>query len=111
MDGVSIVSSFARSLQNAVVDVPLVISSMGQECDIAPDTDVHAAPMSDWLLTLNATFNQLPWQQGSDVAAAYANDSAIDPALAYASINADYSLTLPSQPPQNSPLSKAPFTS
>ena len=66
---------------------------MGQECDIAPDTDFHAAPMSRWLLALNATFNQPPWQQGSDVAAAYANDSAVDPALAYASINADYSLT------------------
>jgi hypothetical protein len=87
------VSSFARSLQTAVVDVPLLISSMGQECDIAPDTDFHAAPMSHWLLALNATFNQPPWQQGSDVAAAYANDSAVDPALAYASINADYSLT------------------
>jgi hypothetical protein len=66
---------------------------MGQECDIAPDSDVHALPLTQWLQSLNQTFNQQPWHHGSAVAAAYASDSEVDPALAYASINADYSLT------------------
>jgi hypothetical protein len=90
---VSIVQSFSKSLEAAVVDVPLIISSMGQECDLAPDTDTHGLPLAEWLQILNATFNQQPWSYGNEVAAAYANDSEVDPALAYASINADYSLS------------------
>ena len=89
----SIVQSFSNSLKAAVVDVPLIISSMGQECDLGPDTDTHDIPRAEWLQILNSTFNQQPWNYGSDVAAAYANDSEVDPALAYASINADYSLS------------------
>jgi hypothetical protein len=90
---VSIVQSFSDSLKSAVVDVPLIISSMGQECDLGPDTDTHDIPPAEWLQILNSTFNQQPWNYGSDVAAAYANESEVDPALAYASINADYSLS------------------
>ena len=93
VDGVSITQSFSASLQTPVVDAPLIISSMGQECDAGPDVDVHAMPETQWLQLLNATFNQQPWQYGSEVAAAYAADTAVDPALAYAAINADYSLT------------------
>lgn len=93
VDGVNIVLSFEQSLQAAVVDVPLVISNMAQECDLAPDVDVHDFPLSAWLKLLNDTFNQLPWSDGAAVAAAYANESAVDPAMAYASINADYSLS------------------
>lgn len=93
VDGVSIAHSFSHALQAPVVDAALIISSMGQECDAGPDTDVHAMPLHQWLEVLNGTFNQQPWQYGSEVAAAYATLSAVDPALAYASINADYSLT------------------
>jgi hypothetical protein len=92
VDGVSIVHSFAHSLRLLVVDLPLIISSMGQECDVAPDTHTHALSPAQWRQLLNVTFNQQPWNYGAEVAATYANGSNVDPALAYANINADYSL-------------------
>ena len=78
VDGVSIAHSFSHALQAPVVDAALIISSMGQECDAGPDTDVHAMPLHQWLEVLNGTFNQQPWQYGSEVAAAYATLSAVD---------------------------------
>lgn len=93
VDGSVIIEPFADALAHGLVDVPLIVGNMGQECDLAPGQDVERDSLAEWRALLNETL--APWDDAtfSDaVWAAYLNDSLVGPQRAYDSLNTDYGI-------------------
>lgn len=97
VDGRVITHDYPTAMAIGLIDQPLMVGNMGQECDLGPDVDVKGQTDAQWRAYLNTTF--APWTNapapgaGEMLYAAYAKESAIDAQRAYDSINADYGLT------------------
>ena len=69
---------FASALSAGLVDVPVVIGSMGQECDLAPGQNVQGLTMAQWQGVLEGSV--AAWDDpsfASDIWNAYLPDSSI----------------------------------
>ena len=93
VDGSVISAPFAVAFAAGLIDVPIVIGNMGQECDLAPGQDVEHDSLAQWHTLFNETFST--WRDPSFTASvweAYLNDSLIGPQRAYDSLNTDYGI-------------------
>lgn len=94
IDKLTITHGFGDALAIGLVDVPLIISNMGQECDIGPDTDVSALTPTEWLAYLETAvggFN-LP-EMARTLFQLYPMGDAGDAQKSYDDLNTDYGLT------------------
>jgi len=99
VDGVSITHSMDSALSAGVIDVPLLLSSMGQESNLYPERDVSAFSLQQWKQLLESNFASWNGPKGADgsvgealfeLYAAHARDS---PQLAFDSLVTDYGIT------------------
>lgn len=84
VDGSTIALSLRAALATGLVDVPLVIGSMGQEADVSPGLHIEWMTLGEWHVAFNASLSA--WHDPAFTAAAwenYLNDSLIAPQRAY----------------------------
>ena len=99
IDGALLTLPLDQALAAETVPAALIISNMAAEGDGGSGIGVRNASAAAWQAALLASFPASSWGTAAGpaaaaaVGAAYAAEAAVDPDLAYASINSDYGLT------------------
>jgi carboxylesterase type B len=91
IDGIAVTHGFGDALAVGLVDVPLIISNMGQECDIGPDQDVSSYSQAQWLAYLEQSVSAFGLPEMANTLYNLYKDP--DPQKSYDDFNTDYGLT------------------
>jgi carboxylesterase 2 len=93
VDGIVLRYGFGEALRKGVMDVPLLLGNMAEECDVGPEQDVSQCTLEEWKSLLESSFAQWGSTVGADVYELYEAQAIQDPQLAFDQIVTDYGIT------------------